>query len=139
KFRQASYLIPRRLDRAFTFSFVRNPFTRILSAFLDKIATRTPKFQKILGLDGQAISFREFLERLDDGYLMKNVHWAPQSELIPMAPGQLSFLGHVETIEPDLGEVMERIFGPGENRILRRTAGATLAKDRLSEFYGSYE
>jgi hypothetical protein len=139
KLLQASFLFPHRLDRTFTFTFVRNPFTRVLSAYLDKIATRTTKFQKILGLDDRAISFREFLERLDDGYLMKNVHWAPQSGLIPIAPGQLSFLGRVETIEPDLCEVMERIFGPGENRIFRRTAGATGAKDRLGEFYGKYE
>src|SRR5437762_1100576 len=110
RFLESKIFFPHQLDRYFTFTFVRNPFTRVLSAYLDKVATRTAKFQKALGLNDEEVSFSRFLERLNDGYLMKNVHWAPQVALLPVEPRRLSFLGHVENIDTDTPEDSNRII-----------------------------
>ncbi len=103
EFLQSGVIFPSQMERYFTFTFVRNPFTRVLSAYLDKVTSTNPKFKKLLWVDGRAISFRAFLERLDDGWLMKNVHWAPQSALIPLDAARLNFVRYtVDALEAAL-------------------------------------
>ena len=122
------------VDRAFTFTFVRNPLTRALSAYRDKAARRD--YVKTYGLrhrffPGRKFTFLDFLRRLEDGALMADPHWAPQSELIPYDPDRLDKIGKVESIDEDLRAVIEAIFQcPMEMRIRRhRRTGA----DRVAE------
>ena len=127
------------VEQCYTFTFVRDPFSRILSAYLDKIATENPKFLGDLKLGNRKISFLEFLKRLDDGYLTTNIHWAPQSDIIPLHPAKLNFVGRVEHLNADLPEVMNRIFGTGDHQVVQRAHGVTSASSRLAEFYGHQE
>lgn len=69
--------------RYFRFAFVRNPYSRALSCYLEKIAgeqwlreIRLPK----LGLDPeQDVSFPQFLRRIAQQPPRKmDIHWAPQ-------------------------------------------------------------
>ena len=135
--------LPAKLAECYKFTFVRDPYARALSAYLDKIATGNPEFLGIIGgmigRQGRSLSFADFLHRLDDGYLTANIHWAPQADVIALPPARLDFVGRVETLEPDLARVMDRIFGPAGHRMVRRTEGVRSASRRLADFYGSAE
>jgi hypothetical protein len=139
KFLKSGIIFESQLARYFTFTFVRNPFARALSAYLDKIQPVSSRFRADLLLDETPTSFREFLERLADGFLMANVHWAPQSAVIPVHPSRLNFVGRVETLEEDLAEVLNRIFGGSNHEIVSRTVGVKSSGSRLREFYGGVE
>jgi hypothetical protein len=127
-----------KLLTATFFSAVRNPYSRILSAYLNKIAspTRDPYvwgwFANRYGLDKSTqLTFRQFLDRIsaDDPQTL-DWHFCPQfvNLLHPICP--LDFLGNMENFAPfksqlasdglDLG-----FFAPHRTR----------ADERLREFY----
>jgi hypothetical protein len=130
---------PEQFGRYLTFTFVRNPFSRTLSAYFDKVSTAKVSFRRALGIDSRPLSFREFLERLDAGYLHANIHWAPQTSIILIEPARLDFIGRVETIDDDLPKLLHRIFGPGDHRVIPVLHNATGASGRLSEAYTKAE
>jgi hypothetical protein len=103
------------------------------------VAPGKKHFSRILGIDSRPLSFREFLERLDAGYLRANIHWAPQTSIIPIEPARLDFVGRVESIDDDLPRLLDRIFGSGEHRVIPVVRHATGASQRLSEAYGKAE
>ncbi|NVK46858.1 MAG: sulfotransferase family 2 domain-containing protein [Rhodobacteraceae bacterium] len=79
----------RELARArFTFVILRCPFSRLASAFLDKIVSRKPDFWELHRAEGErfdpaSLSFRGFVKLLQKpGHLRRNLHWAPQSDFL---------------------------------------------------------
>ncbi len=127
----------RQLERQFTFTFVRNPFARALSCYLDKVAEANPKFTSLLG--GDVADFGAFLAKLEAGALRANGHWAPQADLIPVQSDKLDFLGRVENIATDLPSVLNRIFGAGEYAVPPSPFRTTSADQKLSAYYGKEE
>ena len=101
----------------FIFTFVRNPYSRVLSAYLDKIANVHepniwPKFSAEHRLGDHRPSFMEFLEILQsEPEEVMDPHWRPQSLLIGYGLIPFDFVGTLENFGPDLQEVMRRIFG----------------------------
>lgn len=96
---------------SFKFAFVRNPYTRILSCFRDKIVSgRQPRFRAHLGFPQRGeVSLFEFLERVSLQRIESmNRHWRPQFALIPESI-ELSFLGRFERLNVDLQVVYEKI------------------------------
>ena len=91
----------------FRFAFVRNPYDRVLSAFLDKVANgRVRRFRKLLSLPIEGdVSFRQFLEAVSQQstYSM-NRHWRPQANLISPRV-RLDFLGRFEQFDADFALV----------------------------------
>lgn len=72
------------LDKYFTFSFFRDPYTRTLSAYLDKIKSSDFKgFNKKIESRYGEITFANFVTYLEDGGLLENAHWAPQTHVCP--------------------------------------------------------
>jgi hypothetical protein len=106
------FATPARLNRAeverfaslFKFTVVRNPYTRTLSAYLDKIERRAVRA-------GKESSFRDFLlqAKKTPRFLYSNAHWAPQSSLMLIPVEQFDFIGKVETLDQDLAEIKRRI------------------------------
>jgi len=92
-------------DKYFRFCFVRNPYTRILSCYLDKIRGRNrARYLSKLGVDGKReLTLTEFLQLLQSRRnLYKNPHWAPQSYLIRPDTIRYSFIGRFEHLHEHL-------------------------------------
>ena len=121
----------------FRFTFVRNPFTRVLSAYLDKIAEPQGVFLQDMGLDVQTLTFLEFLQRLDTGFLNANPHWAPQAAMFNHA--KFDFIGRVENLESGMAHVLQRIFGTAGALLATKQAGRRNTGALLKQHYGDVE
>ncbi|WP_367985497.1 sulfotransferase family 2 domain-containing protein [Spiribacter pallidus] len=130
-------------------SMVRNPFSRALSAYHEKIVKtyrmlegdpQVPlekKGQRIrrlrelnLPLD-RKVSFEEFLEALKDMPLeMADQHFAPQSYLIGFGRIRYDFIGHLERYEQDMGRLSSVLFG--DSSLWREEVGRSENKNVLN-------
>lgn len=116
-------------DSLYRFTFVRNPYVRVLSAYLDKIERKAAH-------GGRAVSFLEFLRRLERGELYRNAHWAPQASLLLLPVTEYDFIGRVESLERDLAAVLEILQGRPGDRTPRSALGNwTGAGGRLAQYY----
>lgn len=131
------FLTPGRLSRAevesfdslFKFTVVREPFSRTLSAYLDKIERRALRA-------GKQSSFSDFLGALEkERYLFSNAHWAPQSALMLIPVEQFDYIGKVENLSADLAFIKQRIRPDIAEPVTSMKANATGAKDKLIEYY----
>jgi hypothetical protein len=122
------------------FSFVRNPYDRLVSAWADKYQDRplVPgnsflidkylKFRSMTGRSlpgaGEALSFAAFVdfatataaERLDP-------HWQPQDDILDTPGIALDFIGRVESFEQDFARVLQHV---GVNQVMRDWINARL-------------
>lgn len=125
-------------SRFFRFSFVRNPFTRILSAYLHKILIRREKniglinglgFQK-----GEKISFLAFLERIEsipDHH--RDIHLMSQFELLRPDKVDYHFIGRFERFEYDFLQIVLRLeASPATDSI---NIHATNAAHLIADYY----
>ncbi|MBC7286019.1 MAG: sulfotransferase family protein [Hoeflea sp.] len=127
---------------AFIFSFVRNPFTRILSAYLDKFeggAKMSVFGGAVAAHGGGKVSFPGFCRYLANGGEVENAHWMQQTRILGIAP-RLDFIGQQETLERDLQIVTQRIGlvsgrSVQDQGAVRDGPPATNANDRLLEYY----
>lgn len=107
----------------FKFSIVRNPYSRFLSVFLDKVVREKKQIQKVMKrlqlLTNEKVSLDYFLSYLEmPGALMDDPHWARQSDLIPIPNERLDFVGRFENIEHDASFILKEIFGKSDLRVL---------------------
>lgn len=131
------------VDSQFVFTFVRNPYVRVLSAFLDKIARREPPvwgpFSKRHNLGEREISFLEFLRLIaSESPETMDIHWRPQRLIIGTDIVPYNFVGAMETFAADLAEVTHTLFGP-KATIETFLPHRTQAFERLQQYYGTEE
>lgn len=93
-----------RFDQLFKFAVVRNPFSRTLSAYLDKVERRARA-------RNHESSFEGFVNYLEQGGLYRNAHWAPQTTLLLIPVQRFDFVGKVERYAEDWAEVLRSLQG----------------------------
>ncbi|MBD3805445.1 hypothetical protein BMG00_09455 [Thioclava marina] len=125
-------------DAVFTFTVVRNPFTRVLSSYQDKIlrGPRMERWKHMLELDenGQP-SFLSFCRFLDQGGLYRDAHWAPQSALMLLPLDKFDHICKVESLDADLVTAVQRIWGSDGPAELPRAGNPTNAEEKLRTAY----
>lgn len=138
-----SSLEVRQLDKkAYVFTFVRNPFSRVLSAYLDKVGRRRHQGRRFLDWalrHGQPGDFLGFCRFLDAGALDLDMHWAPQADILFFPLDRFDFIGRVESLDHDLPYVLRELFGSDTIVPTSRRGTTTNANLRLQEVYGPEE
>jgi hypothetical protein len=125
-------------ERFFLFTVVRNPYTRITSAYLDKVVRgkRSAKVYKKLSLQASdTISFPQFCQYLQAGGVNDDPHWYRQVDLIPCGHQMLNFVGRVETLRDDLNYILKRIGSTTANGLTTWDHHRTGANSRLKELF----
>ncbi|MGM0433323.1 MAG: sulfotransferase family protein [Pseudomonadota bacterium] len=117
------------ISSLFSFAFVRNPYTRVLSAFLDKVERRANR-------NNRDVSFLEFLEYLERGGLYSNAHWAPQHSLLLLPFERFDFFGKTENLNKDLSYVLQQLGLYSESDgVLSALSNSTGASKKIDSYY----
>lgn len=140
-FSDLSLLQSLRLSREyFVFTVVRNPYHRALSGYLNKIKLAPsirPKYRnKIEHYDNGRTSFRGFCRYLAEGGEGQNAHWIRQTRFLGLSD-KLDYIGHIESLQDDLSEIIRRIGGTGKEipPLSRKGPAATGATDKAHSYY----
>ncbi len=134
--------VKRLESQAWAFTVVRDPYSRVLSAYLDKVGRRRHQGRRFLSWaaqHGQPESFLGFCRYLEAGGLFLDMHWAPQAEILCLPLERFDFIGRVETLEHDLGHILQHLFGVAPGAPAPRAGTSTQASERLEESYGPEE
>ena len=111
--------ITRLLNDSFSFVFVRNPWDRLVSCFLDKFVKssndegywRKCRFDiaRANGQDHRNITFRHFVHYLaaDPQHLVKDEHWRPQAFFLGQV--DFDFVGRFETFAEDVRRLQQTL------------------------------
>ena len=125
----------------FIFTFCRNPFSRILSCYLDRIVGRDESYDVLRKRFGfrknQIPTFAAFLEMLcEDGALDLDTHWKPQHINIATDYYDYSFIGHFEYFGEEFPRVLKMLYGRhAQTGAIRK---GTSAARQMSEHYDDY-
>ena len=127
----------------FKFCFVRNPYTRILAGYLDKILKNSIEKRGILIQLGynrfkldRHLSFEEFIEALSkQPFVEQDPHWREQFMHCYTDRIDYDFVGHLESMRDDLKTVFDRILPDGSRFLARHDVHKTSASSRLGEFF----
>ncbi len=129
----------------FIFSFVRNPFSRILSAYLDKIdKNKAPKIHIVrrmhtsedLSID---VSFKEFVTLLHKNKKILHIdkHWRPQSANLMLPVIDYDYIGRLENFDEDFAKIKNLIDNDTSTckEIKDYTPHKTSANDKITDYY----
>lgn len=112
-----------RLDEMHLFIIIRNPYSRVLSAFLDKF--RSERYKRKHGhFELTPEGFGQFLRWLEDGGLKRDAHWDLQTKLMMLPLEKYDTVIRFETYREGLRNLLE-------------SRGLTLPPDALKELYPS--
>lgn len=131
--------------RYFKFSYVRNPYTRILSAYLDKIAGNDYERARLLptlGLPQSAeLEFRDFLRAiLAQRDSWRDIHWTTQTRLMQCNNFQYHFIGRYESFPLSFPGVLQRIgIPPSYYESSQGRLHATKAGELVAQYIGDQE
>ncbi|XP_070553088.1 carbohydrate sulfotransferase 14-like [Ptychodera flava] len=112
-----------RLENYYKFTFVREPLTRLLSAYRNKFGEKFPAFMKRYGVKivkryrpnaesnptGDDVTFSEYLQYLIEEDVNKmDMHWAPMHELCQPCAVNYDFVGTFENLDADVEYVLKQ-------------------------------
>ena len=129
----------------FRFTYVRNPFTRVLSAYIEKIETEVPERERLLPTLGlspnKTPSLLEFLKAVqaqrDD---WRDIHWTTQSRLIQASNIGYNFIGRFESFSASFPFVLDRLGVDRAHYDAKNSSShATGANTRVLDYIGPVE
>lgn len=131
----------------FKFCFVRNPYSRTLSAYLDKIQTLPSHRKQILKAlkrdedpETAQISFSEFADALTlQKESQMDKHWRSQYSNAFGDAVELDFVGKLENFENDMEFIKKRLDIGLEISDFVRRPHETKANEKLLKFYTEKE
>ena len=132
---------PAAVREAFIFTFVRNPFQRIVSAYLNKVQTRTDKvwtgFATRRGWNPEEeMSFDGFVERLSGvPPEEQDPHWRAQHLNILYPFVRPNLIGDLDSLDRVLPQVLARLV-PGQAKVVQGRRHSTAAREVWSGFFG---
>lgn len=126
----------------FKFTFVRNPFVRLLSSYLDKIVGSAPEKGQIdaywarkHGDSKEAYTFDEFIEAVGGiPDTLRDKHWRTQSRVTMAGYINYSFIGRFEHLAAHLAKI-ESVARIDFSNLKEISPHKTDAASRLNEFY----
>ncbi len=99
----------------FKFCFVRNPYSRVLSAYLDKVVHNRDQVKQVKAVLGRTmypatkISFADFVRVVVETPIgLMDTHWKNQYHHLCADVINYDFIGKFENIDSDLAEVARR-------------------------------
>ena len=127
----------------FVFCFVRNPFTRLLSAYLDKIVRGLPPKRNILlamnedpSQLSKEISFDEFVNAVcAQSPAEMEYHWQIQYFQTLQEHVEFDFIGRFENFERDCTYAFRQIRSDFQNYYKRELRHATNAGTTMKTYY----
>ena len=129
--------------KLFKFCFVRSPYTRLLSCYLDKIVGNKPPKRSILSTLGLQdrdlnvkISFAEFVEAICSQPISEmNPHWRPQYYQTLHNTLQFDFVGRFENFEDDFKHALALISAKAITSTATQASHKTGANQLLDHYY----
>lgn len=125
----------------FKFGFVRNPYSRILSCYLDKIVGNQWEKDRRLPKLGYApsdnLSFVDFLKAVKTFPIQEwDIHWMPQTILLSHDKIDLDFIGKQETFDSDFSRVLHYLNGEKqeEEKIVNVNHHSVNANKKLEKY-----
>ncbi len=130
--------------RHFTkFALVRNPYYRVLSAFVEK--NSRPEFDHFPGLNNLSPgAFATFLRYLASDGLHEDKHWAPIVNQLPWPLEEFDYVLHLENLTTEFEEMLlaENLRLPGKKGVTEqhrvdklRPGKITASRDLARKFY----
>lgn len=126
------------------FTFVRNPYSRLLSGYLQKISLcsgtleregRSGRCRKLKLPEHDEVSFGEFVRAVvSRSPHLLDMHWRPQILLTLPDLIDYSFVGRFERFAADLSQVWDRL-GIDRGMTVARQEHRTETEERLQEYY----
>ncbi|HVT30409.1 MAG TPA: sulfotransferase family 2 domain-containing protein [Lacipirellulaceae bacterium] len=122
------------------FSIVRNPYTRILSAYLDKIASDKKEKRHLLLSMGQVenvpIAFDKFIDFIcRQNSQEMDSHYAPQASLMQLDYIPYARIGCVEDMENSIATIMTAGYGASLTAVNDFRPHRTGAVSRIAQYY----
>ena len=117
--------------------FVRNPYTRLLSLYMDKIKKKNPQLMKDLGFSREdAPTFPELVEAIEtQTWYQANRHYRVQTENLLWGDIHYDFVGKFEFFADELNRLVEDHDVDLRGYLSVRQRHATQAEQRLYGFY----
>ncbi|MEW9838451.1 sulfotransferase family 2 domain-containing protein [Mesorhizobium marinum] len=121
------------------FVVVRNPYSRVLSAFLNRFQIASCRLRNG-NFELTPSGFSKFVYWLKDGGLSRDPHWDLQTNLLFMPLEKFDFVVRFENFKPDMLSFLTNVkISPPEQRLdglyATDTNKKTSADNRLQEFY----
>jgi len=126
----------------FKFCFVRNPYTRLLSCYLDKIKQRKPESNSLLiqlgygPFSDNVLSFEEFVDAIMAQTIgLMDQHWRIQYYMTFQEGLDYDFIGKFENFELDFRHAISQTNIDFEEYYRVQNGHATNAGEQLKQYY----